>query len=102
MRALCILGHFKHPVVKPSTASELQEISDSLGLKCTEDEIKEFRGMHEFNNSFLFIIYLPICCTGTNYFFFIGVQWERGLNQNDRSKYNYCHLLPVTCIVPPL
>lgn len=34
---------YKFPVVKPATEVELQEISDKLGLKCTDAEIKEFR-----------------------------------------------------------
>ena len=32
------------PAVKPVTVPELIELSEDLGLKCTEDELKELKG----------------------------------------------------------
>ena len=36
---------FRHPAVKPASLPDLSEISDKLGLQCTEDELKEFKGI---------------------------------------------------------
>ena len=48
---------YKVPAVKPATLEELAGLSTEMGLKCTEDDLKDFRGISLFQK----IIYMCNC-----------------------------------------